>query len=193
MAKKSDVLSGKKVTDKEPVKEEPIKEKTAVTVAEEVKVSGEGLVEVTPENMNDLKESEGTGEEMIPVEGEISTESSTQEKSDVKVAESSDEATQVEDSTEEPAGEIEIEEAANAAPSASYNWKDESGVVVVEPEKEVKKATPVVRQTALDILKERAQRKITTPKTAVDVLNSRKKGYQASNSLEELKRRKLLR
>lgn len=193
MAKKSDVLSGKKVTDKELVKEEPAKEKTAVTVDEEVKVSGEGLVEITPENMNDLKESEGTGEEMIPVEGEISTESSTQEKSDVKVAESSDEATQVEDSTEEPAGEIEIEEAANAAPSASYNWKDESGVVVVEPEKEVKKATPVVRQTALDILKERAQRKITTPKTAVDVLNSRKKGYQASNALEELKRRKLLR
>lgn len=193
MAKKSDVLSGKKVIDKELVKEEPAKEKMAVTVDEEVKVSGEGLVEITPENMNDLKESEGTGEEMIPVEGEISTESSTQEKSDVKVAESSDEATQVEDSTEEPAGEIEIEEAANAAPSASYNWKDESGVVVVEPEKEVKKATPVVRQTALDILKERAQRKITTSKTAVDVLNSRKKGYQASNALEELKRRKLLR
>lgn len=177
MAKKSDVLSGKKVTDKEPVKEEPAKEKTAVTVDEEVKVSGEGLVEITPENMNDIKESEGTGEEMIPVEGEISTESSTQ----------------VEESIEEPAGEIEIEEAANAAPSASYDWKDESGVVVVEPEKEVKKATPVVRQTALDILKERAQRKITTPKTAVDVLNSRKKGYQASNALEELKRRKLLR
>ena len=193
MAKKSDVLSGKKVIDKEtvkdtPVKEAPVKEKTAVIVAEaelpatekptldeEVKVSGEGLVEATPENINDIKESEGTGEEMTPVEGEISNEEPTEELA------------------EELAGEIEIEEAANVAPSASYDWKDESGVVVVEPEKEVKKETPVVRQSALDILKERAQRKITTPKTAVDVLNSRKKGYQASNALEELKRRKLLR